>query len=257
MLGAMRGIIVLLLLCAATPAAAELPGLFGTQEFRSADLRPFPKWTGVLSRHQTSLGKIAPACSRSQFGSCAPESWSEFLATQKGQSPRAQLDAVNAAMNKARYITDLVNWGTQDYWATPSEFFWKDGDCEDYAIAKYVALREAGFPREQMQILLVRDHAVGQDHAVLAARIDERWLILDNRRPTLTEDKDATNLTPLFAVDHLGVQLIAAPFAKRPAIEGEDQAAPAASGGAATDDWGRAEGTSAGAGSLNLLPLLM
>ena len=42
------------------------------------------------------------------------------------------------------------------------------GDCEDYAIAKYVALREAGVARENLQLVLVRDRAVRQDHAVLA-----------------------------------------------------------------------------------------
>jgi len=44
---------------------------------------------------------------------------------------------------------------------------YREGDCEDYAIAKYVALREAGFPQDDLQLVLVRDRAVRQDHAVL------------------------------------------------------------------------------------------
>jgi len=67
------------------------------------------------------------------------------------------------------------------------------GDCEDYAIAKYVALREAGFPQDDLQLVLVRDRAVRQDHAVLAAHLDDRWLILDNRRSDLIEDSDASS----------------------------------------------------------------
>lgn len=240
----------------AATAAKEPFGLLG---FRAPDGVLWRKWRGVeadMAKDQAVLDQC-----RAHAEGC-PAHAAQFLRlinAVKAKSGRDQLQEANAAVNMAvRYVSDIAQHGEIDRWSSAlATFATTKGDCEDYAIAKYVALREAGFPREQMQILLVRDHAVGQDHAVLAARIDERWLILDNRRPTLTEDKDATNLTPLFAVDHLGVQLIAAPFAKRPAIEGEDQAAPAASGGAATDDWGRAEGTSAGAGSLNLLPLLM
>ena len=51
-----------------------------------------------------------------------------------------QLDAVNRYMNKHQYITDIVNWGVTDYWETPREFFLKDGDCEDFAIAKFKSL---------------------------------------------------------------------------------------------------------------------
>ena len=53
-------------------------------------------------------------------------------------------------------------------------------DCEDYAIAKYVALREAGVEAADLRFLLVRDRLAG-DHAVLGVRYEGRWLILDNR----------------------------------------------------------------------------
>jgi hypothetical protein len=55
--------------------------------------------------------------------------------------------------------------------------------------------------------------AIRQDHAVLAARLGDRWLILDNRRAELIEDASASNFTPVFAIDHRGVHLFAAPYA--------------------------------------------
>jgi len=62
-----------------------------------------------------------------------------------------------------------------------------------------------------LRLVLVRDRAVRQDHAVLAACLDGHWLILDNRRSELIADSDASSLTPLFAINHRGVQLFAAP----------------------------------------------
>ena len=129
------------------------------------------------------------------------------------------------------------------------------GDCEDYAIAKYVALKQAGFSEDELRLLLVRDRAVRQDHAVLAAHLDGRWLILDNRSSELIEDTDAASFTPLFAINHRGVHLFAAPYAKRPLLDRELEAAPAAAREANSLDWS-SRGISAWASSTTL-PLLM
>jgi predicted transglutaminase-like cysteine proteinase len=51
----------------------------------------------------------------------------------------------NRFLNDWRYKPDDQNYGQRDYWATPLEFLRRSGDCEDYAIAKYVTLRELGF----------------------------------------------------------------------------------------------------------------
>ena len=42
------------------------------------------------------------------------------------------------------------------------------GDCEDYAIAKFFALRQLGFGAEQMRIVILWDEIRGIGHAVLA-----------------------------------------------------------------------------------------
>ena len=124
-------------------------------------------------------------------------------------------------------------------------------------IAKYVALREAGFPREELRLVLVRDRAVRQDHAVLAAHLDDRWLILDNRRSELIADSDASSLTPLFAINHRGVQFFAAPYAKRPLLAGEVEAAPAAASDGHVGEWGGPDLSNASPSALGSLPLLM
>lgn len=157
---------------------------------------------------------------------------------------RARLAEVNRTVNAAMvYTSDLVQHGVPDLWSAPlASFASGRGDCEDYAVAKYVALRQAGTSEDDLRILLVRDRAVGQYHAVLAARQDGRWLVLDNRWPDLREDSDMASFTPLFVLDHRGVSLFAAPYAGA-AADGLD-VTPAG--------WGEAT-----AGGASTLPLLM
>ncbi len=102
------------------------------------------------------------------------------------------------------------------------------GDCEDYAIAKFALLLDAGVAEKDLKILLVRDTAVRQDHAVLAVRVDRHWLALDNRWSRLSETRDLPSFMPLFAIDHGGVSLFAAPYAERPRHESETDILPAA-----------------------------
>jgi len=157
----------------------------------------------------------------------------QFLRLVKAVHPKSgrdQLDKANRAVNMAiHYASDFALHGESDRWSAPlATFANRKGDCEDYAIAKFFALREAGFPEGDLQLVLVR---IRQDHAVLAARHDDGWLLPDNRRSELMADSEASSYTPLY---HRGVQLFAALYAERPQLEAE--AAPAAPG----DGMGRA-----------------
>ena len=52
---------------------------------------------------------------------------------------------------------------------------------------------------------------------------------MDSRRWDMMDDGDASSFTPLFAINYRGVQLFAAPYAKRAPLEGDVDVAPAAS----------------------------
>ena len=140
---------------------------------------------------------------------------------------RVRLNFVNQRVNNAiRYTSDMTQWGTPDEWSAPlaagkGSFDTGLGDCEDYAIAKYVALRAAGIPAKQLRVLLVRDNIAHLDHAVLAANEDGHWYVLDNRWTAAVEDSEVRRFTPLFALDDQGVKLLAVPYASRiePKIE--------------------------------------
>lgn len=239
-----------------TPAAGKEP--FGLFTFRAPEGLLWDKWRGVeaaMSKEQTVLNQC-----RADAESC-PSYAAQFLRlinVVSSKSGRAKLDEANRAVNTAiRYVSDHAQHGEADRWSAPlATFATAKGDCEDYAIAKYVALREAGFSRDDLQLVLVRDRAVRQDHAVLAAHLGDRWLILDNRRSELIEDADASSFTPLFAINHDGVHLFAAPYAKRQLLTSEVEAAPAAASGDPAE-WSGLEVSSEGISQLNTLPLLM
>jgi predicted transglutaminase-like cysteine proteinase len=237
------------------PAPAKGDEPFGLFTFRAPEGLLWQKWRGL----ETRLARDAETLRGCQTdaGNC-PSNAAQFLrliGAVKSKSGRARLDEANRAVNMVvRYVSDYAQHGEADRWSSPLETFaTAKGDCEDYAIAKYVALREAGFPREDLRLMLVRDRAVRQDHAVLAARLDGQWLVLDNRRSELIEDSGATNLAPLFAIDHAGVHLFAAPYAQRQ-LSGPAEATPAASDEAA--EWGNAD-VAAGVAWPGALPLLM
>lgn len=237
------------------PAPAKGDEPFGLFTFRAPEGLLWQKWRGL----ETRLARDAETLRGCQTdaGNC-PSNAAQFLrliGAVKSKSGRARLDEANRAVNMVvRYVSDYAQHGEADRWSSPLETFaTAKGDCEDYAIAKFVALREAGFPREDLRLMLVRDRAVRQDHAVLAARLDGQWLVLDNRRSELIEDSGATNLAPLFAIDHAGVHLFAAPYAQRQ-LSGPTEATPAASDEAT--EWGNAD-VAAGAAWPGALPLLM
>jgi len=237
------------------PAPAKGDEPFGLFTFRAPEGLLWQKWRGL----ETRLARDAETLRGCQTdaGNC-PSNAAQFLrliGAVKSKSGRARLDEANRAVNMVvRYVSDYAQHGEADRWSSPLETFaTAKGDCEDYAIAKFVALREAGFPREDLRLMLVRDRAVRQDHAVLAARLDGQWLVLDNRRSELIEDSGATNLAPLFAIDHAGVHLFAAPYAQRQLSE-PAEATPAASDEAT--EWGNAA-VAAGAAWPGALPLLM
>jgi predicted transglutaminase-like cysteine proteinase len=79
-------------------------------------------------------------------------------------------------------VSDIQQYGLDDYWASPLEMLTSHaGDCEDYAIAKYVALQAAGVAPDDLRLVIVRDLRHQATHAVLAVHQDGEWLLLDNR----------------------------------------------------------------------------
>jgi len=124
----------------------------------------------------------------------------------RAREGRARLGEINRAINLAiRPMSDLAQYGEVDVWSSPLVTFAHGaGDCEDYAIAKFVALRLAGISPDDLRIVIMRDTIRGEDHAVAAARLDGHWLMLNNLRMAMVEDGDVRNYRPMFVIDQYG-----------------------------------------------------
>lgn len=209
------------------PSISDEP--FGLFTFRAPEGVLWTKWRAV----QATMRKEAEQIDRcKETDDCQPATRKFAAVVQAASSGdlRARVETVNIRINEAiRYVSDYQQFGVADRWSSPLEALASGrGDCEDYAIVKYGVLRESGVAESDLKVLLVRDLAVRQDHAVLAVRVDGRWLVLDNRRATLLETGDLPHFMPLFAIDQAGVSLFAAPYASRMHHESETELLPAA-----------------------------
>jgi predicted transglutaminase-like cysteine proteinase len=120
---------------------------------------------------------------------------------------RARIGEINRAINLAiRPMSDLAQHGALDVWSSPLATFASGaGDCEDYAIAKFAALRLAGISPDDVRVVIMRDIKQGEGHAVVAARLDGHWLILDNRHMAMVEDSSVRNYRASIVIDQYGV----------------------------------------------------
>lgn len=183
-------VVALLALCTSLPSLASAGGgsLFGLSADSDSNTAAFTKWHGALDRQ----ADVAPTKEI--------EEWKAYLATLRGKSPEAQVNAVNSYMNKVRYVSDRKNYGKGDYWATVAEFMSRGGDCEDYSLAKYFSLLALGFDAKDMRVVILFDRAKRIEHAVLAVSLNGRELILDNQSARVREDASISNYKPIYAV---------------------------------------------------------
>lgn len=173
-------------LCALMLMSAFAPpawaGLFGSQETqRSGARKTFGKWDDMLNRYTTEQSVVPPPCRGPGYDACHYPDWVKFMESASALDPMAQLQAVARYFDGARYIEDMPNWGVNDYWATPGQFMDRDGDCEDFAIAKYATLIHLGWPEDRLRIVYVTDMNLNVGHVVLAAEVNGQTLILDNQ----------------------------------------------------------------------------
>lgn len=99
----------------------------------------------------------AMALHRRELGSskAARDEWDSVLKTIAAGRPTGVLDRVNRAINAFAYKNDEISDGAGDQWEAPVRFILRGGgDCEDYALAKYAALREMGVAAGDMSVVI-------------------------------------------------------------------------------------------------------
>jgi predicted transglutaminase-like cysteine proteinase len=224
--GALSGLKAETLAVPAPELTAKSAEPFGVSTTAIATGSVHDKWLGLQRRLDDDMVQLA-LCEGDREGCVSPAALRLLAIVDAGRQRdgRAKPGEINRAINLAiRSVSDEAQYGETDVWASPLATFSRGaGDCEDYAIAKFAALRLAGFAADDLRILIMRD-GLGEDHAVAAARLDGRWLTLDNRRMAMIEDVDVRNYRPTFVMDRDGIRR----YAPAPLLAGIAVAEPAA-----------------------------
>jgi predicted transglutaminase-like cysteine proteinase len=175
-------------------------GLFGSHEFRST-LKALPQWTRVMASAQAQVEEMARCNPDRETCTAAALSWQKIIHESRGQSATEQLKTVNSFFNRWPYRLDIDVYGMTEYWATPQEFLRLSGDCEDYSITKYYALKQLGVPVENMRIVMLMDTIRGIAHAVLAVKQGDEYYILDNLSDLLMSHRKYEHYKPQYSVN--------------------------------------------------------
>lgn len=183
-------------------AATQNGGLFRTDEKKSYRTAAFVKWHRAIDRF---YDRSADVRNRPQM-----RRWKAFIRQTRRLPRLQQLRAVHRFVNSFEYRTDKRNYGRTDYWASPSQFFARGGDCEDFAIVKYLTLKKLGWNVNRLRVVVLFDKRLRQNHAVLAVFHGSRRYILDNLFRSVMRDTQIRHYRPIYSINernwwrHLG-----------------------------------------------------
>ncbi len=141
--------------------------------------------------------------------------WRKLLAESRTLPESEMLVAVNTFFNRRiLFEDDMTVWNLPDYWATPLEFMGMGaGDCEDFAIAKYVTLQLLGVSNDKLRLIYVRARMGGATsttsvaHMVLGyyAQPSQEPMVLDNLVSNVRPASARGDLFPVFSFNSDGL----------------------------------------------------
>lgn len=141
--------------------------------------------------------------------------WQELLQTLDGQPERDQVLQVNAFFHRhIRYQRDEILYRQNDYWASPMETLgYGRGDCEDWAIAKYISLRQLGISDDKLRLIYVRARIGGPNSRLSEAHMvlgyyetpDAVPLIMDSLIGNVLPATERDDLSPVFSFNAAGL----------------------------------------------------
>ncbi len=230
-----------------TPGTPTAParGIFGSGPLESRGLKTASQWNRVVDR-LPELSAALAACAADPAECTAPwmDTWLQARRAAAALDRHGQLRAVNRFFNRWPYKSDRETYQASEYWAAPDQFMANSGDCEDYAIAKFFALRELGFANRNLRIVVVYDNLRRIGHAVLAVYTESDILILNNQTDTIASHARYDNFVPWYLVNETTLWTAAGPAlsALIPKLSVAGPTTPARAGGrvSATDRKGPA-----------------
>lgn len=170
--------------------------------------------TGLLATDQAVIPSALIVQAQQQHGAAAAqriERWQQLFVQLQDLDELSQLQQVNQFFNdEIPFVSDLQHWQQEDYWATPFEaLVTQGGDCEDYVIAKYHALRELGVDVHKLRITYVKAVRLNEAHMVLTyfPTKDAIPLVLDNLIAPIASADKRSDLVPVYSFNAEGMWL--------------------------------------------------
>lgn len=169
---------------------------------------------GLVAVSTADLGQLL-VLAKSRYDARGVENVRQWQAVINGHnqvSEREKLVAVNDFFNRhIRFADDLQIWQQRDYWATPLETLGtRQGDCEDFSIAKYVSLLKMNVPASKLRLTYVKAmmaNGTSLAHMVLAyyPSPNTEPLILDNLSKEILPASRRSDLKPVFSFNSAGL----------------------------------------------------
>lgn len=190
--------------------AVDLPSLMGMTVIPVPGGELAAKWQAMAERWAAEKATIE-GC---RFGPCRHRGaarWLEIETGAKSLTGADQLSYVHSRLNRSiSYASDFIAQGAADHWASPLEAVEKIGDCEDYAIAKYMMLRALGRSADDLKLVVLFQPWSGLYHANLAVRSGDGWIYLDNQHAGLTREQDYRGVRAIATLDETGQAMLVA-----------------------------------------------
>jgi predicted transglutaminase-like cysteine proteinase len=143
------------------------------------------------------------------------DAWLSVVASTGSLKESDKLVRINDFINDNLFFeNDDSVWGQSDYWATPLEMIGQGrGDCEDFAIIKYVSLRMAGIASSKLRMVYAKARINGQAGPVMVAHMvlayyatpDADPLVLDNLNTMIQQASERRDLQPVFSFNSDGI----------------------------------------------------
>lgn len=110
---------------------------------------------------------------------------------------------VNRFFNQLEYRPDIKTWNKKDYWASRLEFLGKgQGDCEDYAVAKFLTMVQLGVPEEKLFLTYVKAVSYPDAAHLVVTYYKEPGtvpLVLDNYNKKILPATQRPDLVPVYS----------------------------------------------------------
>lgn len=178
------------------------------------------QWSTVTARFAQEQSEPMALCpSGTDAAQCPAARWTSLVADLSQLPLRDRVERVNTALNALPYVPAAQNWGDPLFWETPYELLAKGGQCEDYAIAKFLALAQSGVPESALHFVVVHDSVSQLDHAITLVTVDGEDLVLDNQVDDVLPAASVSRYTPYYSLNDGGIQIFAHPVVDRVAAQ--------------------------------------